>query len=131
MTGFETEFFQPFDFTQDQLERHWHSARRDLDIAVKTDIAEVRFKFAYEAFIKLGIVLIAKQGYKVRSRFGHHYKIIEKMGSLLESEDVLILGNKMRQERNADFYDGGVLITDADSGEYLEFVINLFGRYGN
>jgi hypothetical protein len=130
MTAFETEFFQPLKFAPEQLSRYLGSAERDLDISANTDIPEVRFKFAYEALIKLGIYIIAKQDYKVRSRSGHHIKIIEKLSDLISEQDVAIIGNKMRQERNLDLYDGGAVITDTDSRQYLGFIKELFEKYG-
>ena len=100
----------------------------DLTIAEESDIPDVVFKFSYDALIKLGIMLIARRGYKVRSAVGHHVKILEKLGQLLNDEDILILGNKMRQERNMNLYDGGYVIGQKDSLEYLNFVKNAFKK---
>jgi hypothetical protein len=41
--------------------------------------------------------LTARKGYKVRSAIGHHVKILEKLSQLFKDEDILVLGNKMRQ----------------------------------
>ncbi|MDP8258217.1 MAG: hypothetical protein P9L90_02165 [Candidatus Aadella gelida] len=60
------------------------SAQRDLKIAESTNISDVVFKFTYDALIKLGIMLIAKKGYKVRSTAGHHIKILEKLSQVPE-----------------------------------------------
>jgi hypothetical protein len=76
----------------------------------------------------LGIALIAKRGYKIRSKTGHHVKILEKLSQILKEEGVLVLGNKMRQERNANLYDGGILVGEKDSFEYLEFVKGIFKK---
>ena len=100
----------------------------DLKIAQESDIPDVVFKFSYDAFIKLVIVLIAKKGYKVRSTTGHHVKILEKLSQLLKDEDVLVLGNKMRQERNINLYAGGFFIGEKDSLEYLKFVKSAFKK---
>jgi len=80
--------------------------------------------------IKLGIGLIAKKGYKVRSTAGHHVKILEKLSKLLKDEDVVVLGNKMRQERNVNLYDGGFFSGEKDCFEYLEFVKITFKKAG-
>lgn len=130
MTYFEDQFFQKIKFSPEQIERYLSSAKRDLEIASKSDVPEIIFKFAYDSLIKLGINLIAKEGYKVRSQIGHHVKILEKLGQLLMAEDVLILGNKMRQERNTDFYGGGDYISEKDSLEYLKMVESAFGKAG-
>ncbi len=128
MITFESQFFQPLKFSKAQLEQYLNSAFRDLEIAESADIPEVRFKFAYEALIKMGIALIAQNGYKVRSQPGHHIRIIEKLSELLNDPDALLLGNKMRQDRNADFYDGGILLTDKTSSEYLDFVRRMISK---
>lgn len=126
MIHFESEYFQKIDFNNHQIKQYFNAAHRDLEIAQQSDISEVIFKFAYDALIKLGIAIIAEDGYKVRSITGHHAKILEKMSQILRDETVNVIGNKMRQNRNSDFYDGGIFITQKDSREYLEFVENVF-----
>lgn len=113
-------------FTPGQLAQYWRSAANDLQIAQHSNVPEVMFKFSYDAFIKLGITMIARQGYKVRSVVGHHVKIIEKFSQLLRNEDIAVFGNKMRRMRNIDFYDGGALITELDGREFLAFVKGIF-----
>lgn len=128
MIHFESEYFQKIGFNNNQIKQYFNAARRDLEIAQKSDIPEVVFKFTYDALIKLGITLIAKYDYKVRSVQGHHIKILEKMSQILQNEDIAVIGNKMRHNRNVDFYDGGALITQKDSREYLEFVESMFKK---
>jgi len=130
MINFEQQYFQKLPFEQRQIEQFSNSALHDLKIAERSDIADVIFKFSYDALIKLGIALIAKKGYKIRSTTGHHVKILEKLSQLLKEEDILVLGNKMRQERNFNLYDGGFFVAEKDSREYLEFVRNLFKKAG-
>lgn len=122
MTTFEEKHFQKFAFTEDQLAKFMKAGIRDLRIAEKSEIPEVVFKFSYDALIKFGIACIAQRGYKARSIPGHHMKILEKMEELLKDEDIGILGGKMRQMRNFDFYDGGIEISEKESIEYLSFV---------
>jgi hypothetical protein len=122
MINFETKFFQKTTFTANQLIQYIASAERDYAIAAASDIPEVVFKFSYDAFIKIGIALIAKAGYKVRSMPGHHVKIIEKLAEILGNEDAAIIGNRMRQNRNTDFYDGGTIISQTEAAQYLKFV---------
>jgi hypothetical protein len=128
MINFESQYFQKLPFKDVQIEQFLKSALHDLKIAEESDIPDVIFKFSYDAFIKLGIVLIAKKGYKVRSAIGHHVKILEKLSQLLEDEDILVLGNKMRQERNVNLYDGGFFVGEKDSREYLDFVKRIFRK---
>ncbi len=130
MISFESQYFQKLAFKEEQINQFLNSALHDLKIAESSDIPDVIFKFSYDAFIKLGIALIAKKGYKIRSTAGHHIKILEKLSQLLKDEDILVLGNKMRQERNANLYDGGFFVGDKDSLEYLKFVRNAFKKAG-
>jgi len=130
MINFERQYFQKLSFKKEQIEQFSKSALHDLKIAEESDIPDVIFKFSYDALIKSGIVLIAKKGYKVRSTTGHHVKILEKLSRLLSDEDILVLGNKMRQERNFNLYDGGFFMGEKDSREYLEFVKKTFKKAG-
>ncbi|PIQ84925.1 MAG: hypothetical protein COV73_06350 [Candidatus Omnitrophica bacterium CG11_big_fil_rev_8_21_14_0_20_43_6] len=128
MINFESQYFQKLAFQGEQIGQFLKSALHDLKIAESSDIPDVIFKFSYDALIKLGIALIAKKGRKVRSTAGHHVKILEKLSQLLKDEDILVLGNKMRQERNLNLYDGGFFVGEKDSLEYLRFVKSVFKK---
>ena len=128
MINFESQHFQKLTFKEEQIDQFLKSALHDLKIAEGSDIPDVIFKFSYDAIVKLGIALIAKKGYKVRSTAGHHVKILEKLSQLLKDEDILVLGNKMRQERNINLYDGGFFVGEKDSLEYLKFVKSVFKK---
>ncbi|MEK6529004.1 MAG: hypothetical protein AAB089_04225 [Nitrospirota bacterium] len=128
MINFERQYFQKLAFKEEQISQFIKSALHDLKIARGADIPDVVFKFSYDALIKLGIALIAKKGYKVRSATGHHVKILEKLNQILKEEDILVLGNKMRRERNVNLYDGGFFVGEKDSREYLDFVKNVFKK---
>ncbi len=126
MIKFDKDYFQKIEFSQKQLEQFLDSAKRDLIIAKQSDVPEVVFKFAYDALLKLGIYVIAKRGYKVKARSGHHVKILEKLAQILKNDDVFVLGNKMRQDRNLGLYSGGSPATEKESDEYLTFVEKVF-----
>lgn len=130
MIHFESQHFQKLSFEEGQVTQFLKSALHDLKIAGTSDVPDVIFKFSYDALIKLGIALIAKKGYKIRSSAGHHVKILEKVSQILKDEDVLVYGNKMRQERNFNLYDGGFFVAEKDSREYLSFVKNVFKKAG-
>ena len=130
MIDFEREYFQKLKFSDDQIDQFVKSGLHDLRIAEESDVPDVTFKFSYDALVKLGIALIARKGYKIRSSPGHHVKIIEKLSQILKDEDVMVLGNKMRQERNINLYDGGYFVGEKDSREYFSFVKGLFERAG-
>jgi hypothetical protein len=128
MINFQSQYFQKLTFKDEQIEQFLKSALHDLKIAEESDIPDFIFKFSYDALIKLGIALIAKEGNKIRSTTGHHVKILEKLSQLLKNEDILVLGNKMRQERNVNLYDGGFFVGEKDSLEYLKFVKRAFRK---
>lgn len=128
MINFESQYFQKLAFKEEQIEQFLKSALHDLRIAEASDIPDVIFKFSYDALVKLGIALIAKSGFKIRSTAGHHVKILEKLSQMLKEEDIIVIGNKMRQERNVNLYDGGFFIGEKDSREYLDFVKSIFKK---
>ena len=128
MINVESQYFQKLAFKEEQIEQFLKSALHDLKIAEESDIPDVVFKFSYDALVKLGIALIAQKGYKIRSTAGHHVKILEKLSQILKEEDILVLGNKMRQERNFNLYDGGFFVGEKDSREYLDFVKSVFKK---
>ena len=128
MINFESQYFQKLVFKEEQIEQFLKSALHDLKIAETSDIPDVIFKFSYDALVKLGIALIAKKGYKIRSTTGHHVKILDKLSQILREENILVLGNKMRQERNFNLYDGRFFVGEKDSREYLDFVKSVFKK---
>lgn len=121
MIDFENKYFKKFKFTKNQIERFIYSANNDLKIAIDSDVPEVQFQFVYNSFIKIGIALIACYNYKVSSRTGHHVKILEKISEILKEKDILLYGDKMRKARNTELYDGGIIVTKKQAGEYLSF----------
>ncbi len=119
---FDTKYFKKMDFSQNQIKEYFNSAIKDMKIAEKYDDPEVRFKFVFKSLIKFGITLIAFHGYKVNSRKGHHQKVLEKMSEILGDDDILITSEIIRKNRNTEFYDGGIIITEKQSEEYLSFL---------
>ncbi len=122
MIDFEEDYFRKFSFAKSEIGLFVGAAERDLKIAEDSTIPEVVFKFSYDALVKLGIAAIANEGYKTRSVMGHHVKIMEKLAKILNDNDVAVIGNRMRQKRNADLYEGDDEITEKESAEYLSFV---------
>lgn len=126
--NFDKRFFKKQEFTKDQIQQYYRNALRDLDIAVRDTFLSVKFNYTYTAFMKAGIALLAFHQVKARSVPGHHVKIIEKTGEILEDEDVLTFGNIMRSKRNMDLYDGGIMVTKKEYKEYYDFTKKVFTK---
>lgn len=126
MTAGGGDFFQKQKFLPEEIRKRFESARRDFEIAEKDSFSEVRFTYAFQALIKIGIALLAQEGLKVRSIPGHHVKILERLSELLKEPDVLVFGNGMRMKRNQDLYGGGEAITEKEAADYLIFVRKVF-----
>ena len=101
---------------------------RDLNIARKDQFREVKFTYCYQALIKIGIALQAKNGIKVRSVIGHHVKILEKLSENLSDPDIFTIGNAMRMKRNKDLYDVGAAITKKEVEDYIVFVSGVIQK---
>jgi len=124
--SFETKFFQRFRFKPSQIEQLFSSAKRDLEIAGGSKIPDVTFKFSYDALIKIGLAVIAQKGYRAKSTAGHHLKIIETLSDILSLKEVEIFGNKMRQDRNLNLYDGRFIVGEKEATECLNFTKKVF-----
>ncbi len=105
---FDKNYFNRQRFTQIELEKYYNSIRKNLTIAQSNPEPEIRFHFTYMALLKIGIYLLAKKGYRVKSRPGHHQKIIETLSEILNNEDIVIIGDKMRKDRNLDLYSADI-----------------------
>ena len=126
MKTLDKNFFRKQKFTGEQLLAFERGAKEDLQIASDSDYIQVKFRFCYDALLKLGILLVAKAGYKVRSITGHHIKLLEALSILSETPDVEIIAEAMRQKRNMDLYEGGAFVSESEVTEYLDFVKSLF-----
>jgi hypothetical protein len=118
---FESRFFEKKKFDQRIVFRYFNGALKDFHIAVKNKQSEVIFVFSYNALIKTGIALIAFHGYKIKSRQGHHIKILEKLAQIFQSEKIKVLGETMRNKRNLDLYEGGTMVSQKEAKDYLNF----------
>ncbi|MBU1147748.1 MAG: hypothetical protein KKD11_05285 [Candidatus Omnitrophica bacterium] len=128
---FDDFYFKKFKFSQDQINQNIENASKDLAIAKKDAILDVKFNYAYTAFIKVGIALLSSHHVKIKSVPGHHVKIIEKMAEILKDENILSTGNAMRSKRNMDFYGGGIEVTEKECKGYIRFVDEVFTKVKN
>lgn len=124
-------FFKKMNFDAEQVMKYNKSAEHNLRIAESTDIPEVIFKFSYDALIKIGVTLIAFKGFKIKSRLGHHVKILETLSEILDDKDVEIVGNAMRMKRNLDLYGEEAIIGKKEAKEYLSFIKGVFNKAKN
>ena len=124
----DKNYFSRQSFTSDELKKYRQSVIRYLNIAKTSTETDVKFHFAYMALIKIGIYFIAKEGYRIKSRPGHHQKIIEILSKLLDNEDIIIVGDKMRKNRNLDFYSSDSPITETEAAQDLKFTEEIFSK---
>ena len=120
--NFEDKYFIKFKFTSEQIKKNFNNALKDLNIAKRDRILEVKFNYAYSAFIKAGITLLSYYQIRIKSVPGHHIKLIEKTAEILKDGAVYDIGNAMRSKRNLDLYAGGIVVTEKECREYIKFV---------
>jgi len=126
--NFDTRFFQKKKFENKTISKYFRNATKDLGIAVRNKEPEVTFNFSYSALVKIGIVLISVCGYRVKSRVGHHIKILEKLSQILKDENIEIIGDRMRKKRNLDLYEGGIIISQKEAKDYLDFTKRIIKK---
>jgi hypothetical protein len=120
--------FEKFVFSKNQVLKYHKSALRDLKIAKNANENEVKFRFCYDSLLKLAIAVCAKNNLRIKSRQGHHVKLIDKMSDILNEKDIKIIGQEMREKRNWDLYGGGVLLSEKETKEYLKWTENIFKK---
>lgn len=124
----DRNFFVKQKFTPEELVRYKQAAHRDFDIARASPEPEVMFHFGYMSLLKIGIYCLAKEGLRVKARPGHHQKIIESLADLLGNEEIHILGDRMRKDRNVDLYSAGQVASVDHINEYLKLIERLFRK---
>lgn len=125
---YEEKYFIPFKFSEGQALRHLENAEKDMGIARKDDILDVKFNYAYTALIKSGIALLAHNGMKIRSIPGHHAIIIEYIANTIGEHEIDAVGNAMRSKRNVGMYSGGTEVTEKECHEYIDFVEKIVAK---
>jgi len=130
MINFEDKFFEKFEFTKEQTQKHLNNSLKDLQIANRVGIIDVKFNYAYSALLKAGIALLSSSGRRIKSVPGHQVKIIQILAQLLDDKSIEDLGNVMRTKRNQDFYGGGVEITEKECRSYINFVEGVVAKVG-
>jgi len=123
--------FEKFQFSPKQIVNYFASANRDLKIARQSKVAEVAFRFSYDALLKLAIAVCAIEGLRVKARKGHHIALIGKLAKIIGDSEIEVLGNRMRAKRNWELYDGGMIISQKEVSEYLIWVVEVFKKAQN
>lgn len=129
--NFDDRYFSNFEFTEEQINKNFQNALKDINIARKDKILEVKFSYVYTALIKAGIALLSFYHAKIKSVPGHHSKIIEKTAQILKDNSISTMGNIMRSKRNLDLYAGGVEITEKECSEFIEFTEKVLTKINN
>lgn len=122
MTSFDPKYFTKFNFDEKHIKKHLNNSLRDLEIAKKDKILDVKFNYTYSAFLKAGIALLSHNQLKAKNMPGHHIRIIEMLAHFLKDDSIADIGNVIRAKRNIDLYAGGTEITEKECDEYLSFV---------
>ena len=71
--------FEKFSFSQKQVNKYYQSALKDFNIAQKSNVPEVSFRFGYDSLLKLAIAVCAGNNLRIKSRQGHHVELINKL----------------------------------------------------
>ena len=125
---FEDKYFSRFTFTKEQMAKYLNNALKDMNIAKKDKILEVKFNYTYNALIKAGIALLSSYHVRIKSVPGHHVKIIDKVAQILDDDTVSDIGNIMRSKRNLDLYAGGIEVTEKECKEYILYVEKILAK---
>jgi hypothetical protein len=118
--------FERFKFTTVQIDNYRRSAQRDLMIAQKSDIADVTFRFSYDALLKLATAVCAYKSLRAKARQGHQIELIKKLSEIMADSEIEVLGNQMRAKRNWDLYGGGAMISKKEAKEYSDWAAKVF-----
>lgn len=119
--------FIKFEFSQQQIDNYLQAAKRDLIIAT-SQAAEVKFQFSYNCLLKLAQAVCAANSLRVRAQSGHHIALLEKFSNILNNKKIIAVAQAMRDKRNRDLYDGGIIITNKEAQVYYEFVKDLWNQ---
>lgn len=128
MIKFEDKFFEKYEFKKEQIQKHLDNSQKDLQIAKRVDILDVKFNYAYSSLLKAGIAVLSFYRRRVKSVPGHQVKIIQTLAQLLDDHSIEELGNVMRSKRNMNFYGGGAEITEKECRSYIDFVEGVVAK---
>ncbi|MBU0705631.1 prepilin-type N-terminal cleavage/methylation domain-containing protein [Patescibacteria group bacterium] len=123
---FDPDFFRKISVKKEQTDALFKGAKRSLELALNSKEDEIILHFCYNAVIKLGIAVIAKKGYKVRSIPGHHVKILEALAGLENLKTEIKYIDNIRKKRNIDLYEGEISLTNKEAAELIKITKKIF-----
>ena len=126
MSKFEKEFFQKFDYTDEQVKQFFKNSEKDLKLATSANDPNIIYRIGYDAVLKFGIAVIAKNGYKTRSILGHHIKILNVLSDLFNVKDEIGYIHRIRRKRNIDLYEGGIDFTETEAKNLIKIIKKIF-----
>jgi len=115
--------FVKFNFSDKQISDYFQAAKNDIRLANSKE-PEIKFLFSFNCLLKIAQAVCACNNLRVKSRPGHHVVLLDKCADLLNSPDLAVVAQAMRDKRNHDLYDGGTIITEKEANTYYTFVKN-------
>ncbi len=116
-------WLRPHATTSNEIENLFQIVDRDLKDARSGVSPDWRFGIAYNAALKLCMILLYAEGYKAEKNL-QHYRTIQTLPKILGSEksDDADYLDTCRAKRNTAEYDSVGVATEHDSDELIEFV---------
>lgn len=120
--------FKNFEFSENQIKKYLIAAQKDYKIAISNSNDDVKFRFSYDALLKLAIAVCAQENLRVEARAGHHKELIDKLSNILKMSDIKKIGNEMRKKRNFDLYSGGPSFSSKEAKDFSDWVGDVFKK---
>jgi len=116
-------WLRPHKTTPEEIENLFRIVDRDLKDAGSELSADWRFGIAYNAALKLCMILLYSEGYEAERNL-QHYRTIQALPKILGSEknDDTVYLDTCRAKRNTAEYDSVGVATDRESDELIDFV---------
>ncbi len=117
--------FEKLVASNDQINRYYQAAVKDLRLAISAGAPELVFYTCYNVIVKTAMAVCAKNNLRVKSRTGHHTELISKLAEYLKDVEIEDVANRMRRKRNKDLYDGGTMTSLKEADAYIVFCKKL------
>jgi len=116
-------WLRPRQTTPEEIENLFQIVGRDLKDACSDLSADWRFGIAYNAALKLCMILLYSEGYEAERNL-QHYRTIQALPKILgaEKNDDAVYLDTCRAKRNTAEYDSVGVVSEHDSDELIDFV---------